>query len=366
MRRRIVLKLILTIGLYSFMHGVPEIKSAESLILQKKISLDQRVKFIAYPSDFCVLEDESIAVIDIKDQKVIIYDRDGRYLTDWRKTGQGPGEYQGIWFCSYQMPYLAIVDLRLPKVLLYERTSKNTFKWIRDIPEAGRVIRDFQFKDDEFCFETTILKENRFYSIHIVDLVGRKDELLLPAAVRYGGEPDDNYLDIYEAKYRKSWGMPYSFVDLTDQYVFSTWAGDSRIIRIDRKTGRWIKFGTKPKDFKPFRLGEVKIVDPKQIMNQMKQERMKYSWVVGILADLDQVGLLFMSYSTRYEKWETILQLYGINGVLKREFLLPDVNSSDVNLKYHYDHSGNLFFINTIDQEGKDIGFDILKYRIKE
>ena len=60
-------------------------------------------------------------------------------------------------------------------------------------------------------------------------------------------------------------------------------------------------------------------------------------------------------------------QLYDSHGVYQNEYQLPDLIFIDANIKYHYRReTGYLYFLNTIDQEHKEIGFEILKYKIRE
>jgi hypothetical protein len=343
--------------------------AAEILAFQRKIVLDQKVEFIAYPGDFCVLEDECFVVCDVKDQRILVYDQDGKYLSSWKKFGQGPGEYQGIWLTSYKAPHLAVVDLRQPKVLLYERIGKTNFKWIKDIPESGRIIKDFVLDNGNLYFDTTIFHHNRYYFIHVRDIEGKTDEYLLPAAVRYGGRPEDNHLDIYEAKYARTWGQPKAFIDVLDGHIFSSWLGDLKVIKYDRNSNNWITFGQKTKNYYPFKLEErerIPGLGAKQLFEQNRKERTKYSWVAGVFVDKGLVGLLYLSFDKTVSSWITYLQLYDSDGVMHNEYRLPDVIPIEVYLRYFYSReTGCLYFLNMIDQEDKEVGFEVLKYKIR-
>ena len=335
---------------------------------QKKTVLDQQEAIIASVSDFCVLEDESFVICDYKDNKILVYDQNGHYLSGWKKQGQGPGEYQGIWFISYEPPDLAIADLRQPKILLYKRTDKGGFKWIKDIPESGRTIKDFVLRNEELYFETTILHDERFYSVHIRDLDAKHDEYLLPAAVRYGGRPEDNHLKIYEAEYSKIWGKAYSFLDVLDGQIYSAWMGGLKVLKIDRQTKRWTSFGQITKNYRPLKL-EKREPAPgltiSQLFEHNRKEATRYSWVGGIFADQGLVGLLYITFNHAMSKWDVFLQLYDQDGVFGRELVLPDVIPVETYLRCFYSHgSGSLYFLNMIDDDDKEIGFEILKYKI--
>lgn len=346
------------------------VQAQDVLNIHKKIVLDQNKAFIASASDICVLEDESFVICDFKDQKILVYDQEGQYLTGWKKQGQGPGEYQGIWLTSYQAPYLAVADLRQPKILLYERTSKSDFKWIRDIPESGRTIKDFVLRDGELYFETAILHDERFYSVHIRDLDAKNDEYLFPAAVRYGGRPDDDYLKYYEAEFSKTWGRAYSFIDVIDGYIYSTWIGDLRIFKIDRKTKKWTDFGQKPKNYRPIKLDIRKPsagLNAAQVFEHYRRESAKFSWIGGIFADHGFIGLLYITFADKESKWNVFLQLYDLDGVFTKEFMLPSVFPIERYLRSFYSReSGILYFLNMIDEDSKEIEFEIIQFKIKE
>ena len=354
---------------FVFIVGQKTIKAEEILKYLKKIVLDQKESLIASASDFCVLEDECFVICDFKDQKVLVYDHDGKYLSGWKKLGQGPGEYQGMWLNGYQAPHLAIVDLRQPKILLYERTGKGDFSWIKDIPESGRTITDFILNNGELFFETTILHNERYYFIHIRDLDAKKDEYLLPAAVRYGGRPEDNHLRFYEAEYSKIWGKPYAFIDVLDGQVYSAWTGDLKIFKIDRKTKKWITFGQKTKNYRPIKLEEIKYapgLTTEQLFEENRRASAKYSWIGGIFADQGLIGLLYITFDHKASKWNVFLQLYDSEGVFLKELKLPDVIPIEVYLlRFYSRESGCLYFLNMIDEEDKEIGFEILKYKIR-
>jgi hypothetical protein len=300
---------------------------------------------------------------------VVVYDQKGDFLTVWKKYGQGPGEYQGIWFLSYQAPRLAVLDLRRPKVLLYERTGRRDFKWIKDIPESGRAITDFLLYNDNLYFDTAILDNSRFYFIHITDLDGGKNEYLLPSAVRYGGQPEDNYLDYYEARFRNIWGLPFAFLDVLDGYIYSAWPGDLRVFKINRKSQKWETFGKKTKNYLPFKLEDSKAVSgqsPKEYFKLKSKEREKYSWVAGLFADEGILGVLYMTFNKKDSKWDTFLQVYDKDDNLSNEFCLPGVRPIDASLKYYYRRgSGDLYFLEMDDAEGGEVVFEIQKFKIK-
>jgi len=219
---------------------------------------------------------------------------------------------------------------------MYQRIGKGDFKWIKDIPESGSEIKDFLLDSGSLFFDTTILHENRFYFIHIIDLDGKNDEYLLPAAVRYGGQPEDNHLDIFEAKFRKIWGLPWAFIDVLDGHVYSTWTGNLEIIKIDRTNRQWMTFGKKTNNYHPLQLEETAIASgqsAKQIWDQKGKERTKYSWVGGLFADRELIGLMYLTFDRKTSNWITYLQLYDPNGVFQNEYQLPDVISINAHIQ---------------------------------
>ena len=135
--------------------------AAESIPFQKKIILIQGQDFIAYPGDLAVLEDEYFFICDIKDQKLMLYDQNGRFQKSWKTIGQAPGEYQGVWLNDYDRPYLGVYDLRARKLLIYRRVGLTEFKWIRDIHEIEGYVYDFKLHNERIYFDTPILFKNQ-------------------------------------------------------------------------------------------------------------------------------------------------------------------------------------------------------------
>jgi len=116
---------------------------------QEKIRLSQEKEIIALVYYFCVLDDETILLNDIKDRKLMLYDNRGQLLKSWSWEGQGPGEYQGIWSSDYFHPFLGLHDPRVQKVILYRRTGKTDFRWVEDIYAASQNVTGFKLFQDK-------------------------------------------------------------------------------------------------------------------------------------------------------------------------------------------------------------------------
>lgn len=340
--------------------------SVESMPFQKKIRLTQNEEFIAYPGDLSVLEDEYFFICDIKDQKLMLFDQNGRFQKSWKTIGQAPSEYQGVWLSDYHRPYLGVYDLRARKLLIYRRVGLSEFKWIRDIHETEGYVYDFKIDNERIYFDTPIFFKNQYYFIHIVDIQGKTDEYCLPAAVRYGHKPETDFRKP-DGEFRKLWGPPRPFMDVFEGYIFSAWKGMLNVLKIDLVTKGWISFGHKTKTYSKPKTWNIAGKDYKIVEKWREENEHKCSWTAGIFADKGLVGLLYLDYDNNQNCWTPILQLYNDEGVYLKEMLLVGAQAVYTRLIYNYSRdSGCLYILNMTELDSGEVEYNVLKYPIRE
>ena len=333
---------------------------------QAKITLSQKEEIIAYPYDFAVLEDECFLINDMKDQKIMLYDRNGRYLKSWKTIGQGPGEYQGIRWNDYSKPYMGVFDPHVQKLILYRRVGLAEFQWIRDIFAASGYVQNFKIDKDKIVFDGAVFHKNRYYYIHILDLQGKKDEYCLPAAVRYGKAPSSDYKKP-DSEFKILLGPPLSYIDVFDGYIYSAWKGMLNVIKVDMTTKKWTIFGHKTKNYSQPKVWKASLNDLKKMSRWKKKNKTKFSFVTGVFADRDMIGLIYLNYNQKKSRWEPILQLYNGDGIFLKEEQLAEAHAPYKTLKYYYSRdTGCLYVLNMTEFDSGEVEFEILKYQIRQ
>jgi hypothetical protein len=79
-------------------------------------------------------------------------------------------------------------------------------------------------------------------------------------------------------------------------------------------------------------------------------EKRKHSFISGVFADTEFVGIIYYNYSSEIGAWTPILQIYSPDGALLSELPLPDVSSlDDYTLKHFYyrQDSNRLYYLSS-------------------
>ena len=331
-----------------------------------KVTLSQKEEFIGFPSDIAVLEDECYVISDAKTQTILFYDRNGRYLKSWRTVGQGPGEYQGMWWNDYSKPYLGIFDGRTQKLILYRRVGLADFKWINDIHELSGNVKNFKIEKEKIFFDVPVYFKNKYYHIHILDLQGKNDEYCLPAAVKYGKAPEDDFRKV-QAEFAIIWGTAWSYIDALDGFVYTAWKGMPGVQKVDTISKKWISFSHKTRNYSQPEIWKATREDLNKASQWARENRSRFSWITGIFVDKDKVGLLYMSYNKKESCWEPFLQLYDEKGVFLSEEQLAGARTEYTTLNHFYSRdTGCLYTLNMAELDSGEVEYEILKYKIRK
>lgn len=296
----------------------------------------------------------------------MLYDQNGKLLKSWEAVGQGPGEYQGMLWNDYIKPFMGLFDPRVQKLLLFRRIGLSEFHWIEDIFPKSLHVQNFKFDKDKIVFDGPVFYKNRYYFIQIRNLQNKKDEYYLPAAVRYGKKPSDDYKKP-DGEFRRLWGPPRSYIDAFDGYVYSAWIGMLNVIKIDMTTKEYTSFGQITKNYSQPKAWKVSMEDLKRASQWSEENRPKFSWVTGVFADRDLVGLIYMNYNPKKSCWEPILQNYDGDGIFMNEEKLAGVQDTYPRLRYDYSRdTGCLYVLNMKEFDSGEVEFKILKYQIQQ
>lgn len=336
-------------------------------LYKEKITLSQEKEIIGYPYDFVVLEDESYLINDVKTNRIMLFNREGRLVDFWQSVGQGPGEYLGSLWCDYDPPYLGIFDARVDKIILYRREGPQEFKWLRDVflPRGSTLVRKFKLYKEKIIVDRPVFYQNQYYFFQIYDFEGQNCGYCLPAGVRYGLPPGRDYRK-KNADFVIIWGHARSFLDVFDGHIYSAWKGRLEVIKIDLKTKKWTVFGQKTKNYRPPKIWKISMSNLKGASQLRKENEPKFSWVAGVLADRGWVGLLYLSYNRKKSAWEAFLQFYDDTGKFWGEELLEGARDFYITLKHYYSReTGCLYVLNMNELATGGVEYEILKYPIR-
>lgn len=311
------------------------------------------------PSDFSVLEDGSILLCDMKEQRIVLYRNDGSIAEWWKKNGQGPGEFLGAWYSDYEKPLWGIFDSRQIKLLLYQREDKDAFKWIRDIKGTNSLTWDVKIYKSRVYYDASHFVDGKKYCIYSTDLDGKAARHYLPGEIRYGLNEGEDYRKV-ETPYAGKWGLVRAHLYIYKNIIYSAWIGDLKIIKINIDDGKWARIGVEPKYYKkPY-------VDPIGNVNKRRDPDADkaYSWVTGLFVDKDKIALLINNYNKKEAKWNVLLQVLSDTGVPVKTEILEGIAPSDRFLYYCYSSSDGCLYVLSEEDEGDEPEFYLFQYRI--
>lgn len=100
---------------------------------------------------------------------------------------------------------------------------------------------------------------------------------------------------------------------------------------------------------------------------ELSAEMQKISYVTGLFADDDFVGVTYANYIKDLEGWQTIIQFYNHDGKFLKEIVLPGaINTTQfADPSFCYVSEGKTFYYlaRTMDEEFHDI-FKIITFKI--
>jgi len=335
----------------------------DSYPLSERIILSQEEEIIAQPIDFAVTSEENIFLNDFKDQKIMLYDRNGQFIKSWKMRGQGPGEYQGAFKINFMEPYFGILDFAALKLVIYRWDKSQKLEWVKNIQSQSQWFSNFQFYKDVVIFDGFVRDKSGQYYLRSYNLNENKQSSFLPAGVRFGQSPDADMLEpggVY-TKFSRLWGLMWGYLDVYDNHIYSVWNGMAEIIKIDMETKKWVIFSQKTKNYK-----QPKIRQRRQKEIDTETRRLNASWVKGVFADNNIVGLIYLTYDWDKSCNVPYLQIYDKNGVFQKEYVLEG-GSGDYNRLYfpvkYSRHTGRLYILLSDEADAR---FEILSYQIRK
>lgn len=318
-------------------------------------------------SSFVKTEDDVWIIPDYKDSNIKLFNSRGELLSLFGRRGPGPLEFSSPRDCSYQAPYLAVYDFSKQRVVLYRKEGREGFSRIREFVRPFDFI-DLRFMGNELLVAGFIAESERSqYCLYSHGIEDGRIRYILPNYVKYGFSSFREY-DANKNDKLQIGGAAYCDVD--DRFIYFIWEGDLRIIKIDRKTLSRETFGVITKNYRKPAMTNALTAAFNAMNNEgIDAEYQKMSFVNGIFADKDFLGVLYQNYDSREGLWKIFLQLYSLDGRLLKESALSDAVTY---VEYHcnntfYDRTDrSLYYLSiTYDKATSLDQYRIIKYRIE-
>lgn len=332
--------------------------------LVSKFNLSQEKILLLHPMDFAVTEDEVLIFTDAKDGNIKLYDNSGKFIKSWGRRGPGPDEFQGVGWCDYRNPYLIILDAGKMKVFVYKRLKDNGFQKINKIYCMGGFSNIGLYKDNVIIDDYIVSKNGKKYSLYMKDFQDKKTSYLLPLEMRYGFRSKKKYernrSDISKVT------SQIGFLDIAGDNVYFALDARLRITKINLKTKEIEFFGKETENYvRPRVTAKIKKAFAQRSGKQVREEKMKMSWVVGVFSDKDIVGLLYTNLDKASSLWKVTLQLYSSDGEFLEEENLSDAVDYGYSPRNFYNKENGCLYVLSKRLNGEFIDeYTILKYKI--
>ncbi|MDW7761456.1 MAG: hypothetical protein SCM96_12590 [Acidobacteriota bacterium] len=308
--------------------------------LIKTISIDEQALFVA--GFFVVMEDGNLLFPDIRDKnnQIKVFNEEGKLIKAWGKMGPGPDEFGGLGFLDYQSPYLAVADAGKHRIHVFENIKNDEFIKISDFLtwEINDHIKIY--KKNVLINGYIVSPKGEGHVLFMRDFGGKKTKYILPREKRFGAMSAREYERTKEAV---SGISSIAFIDIYEDTAF--YVSDVRLgiakINLRSKTIDFI--GKEPKNFRALAMNKKTremLLNPQDGVDIIGDILTKHSFVSGIFADKDFVGVLYVNR----EK--------NIDGVL---YFAPHIQI--------YDHSGNLLHEQPLPQFYSEERFTPLYYQ---
>lgn len=356
-------KIFFTIFCLSYLLTAVEIKQI------KKVEISQSKILLQVVYSFCVTEYNDIIVVDGKACDIKMYNSEGEFIKLLWEKGPGPGEFITPTFCDYNNSYFTVMDFQKRKVFVYLQKEKMKFKLINNFFCLGNGF-DLKIRNNQVLI-SGYKKRNKeqIYSLFIQNILTNKVQCLIPIENKFGF----NSFSKFRIENKNNRKMPiigfFGFCDWWLNNTYFVWEGNLRIIKTNIKTKKTNIFGEKTIFYKQPFVSKIMIRGQKERnIKLLSKGKRKMSYIHGLFANKDFVGLLYGNYSRDLSGWKIFLQLYTPEGKFLKEKILPGVLVSS-NYKpaptYFFVKNKNLLYYmyHKIDKDLNDI-YTIATYKI--
>ena len=333
-----------------------------------KIPLHQDKVLIQRAMSFCVqsLDEEKFYLADYKAKDIKVFNKDGKFVRVWGKQGFGPLEFGKPCLIEYREPYLAVMDLGKMKFMVYSDKDDPNFSKIKEFYSPG-MGSDMKLVGDKLLMAGNKSdSNNKLYDLYIYNFQTGAADFLIPIEEKYGYTSFKQYKNRYDRELLAL--SDNSFCDFFEPFAYYVWAGDLRVIRVDLKDKKKTVFGHKTSNYTKLVMTKKMREDYLSFNANGYLEYRKFSFLNGIIADENFVGVFYCNFREEKPGWQTFIQFYSPDGKFLHEKELPGgVNNDNYPLKsfYYNQKTKILYFLSqTIDKDLNDV-YGIIKYKIQ-
>lgn len=343
-----------------------QILSADIKLIEKIIIHQDDDNFIQQTTKIAVTEDEYFIFPDRKAGNIKIFNNKGKLVKLWGRKGMGPTDFAYPVFCDYIKPKFILLDFGKYKATLYERVGILKFKKVNDIFVHALGSEVKIYNNEVMIAGYKVDKQKKGYQLYSIDLSTKDTTYILPTEVKYG-------YDTYKA-FRKDYAKKIaplglsSFFDFYGGHIYLVWEANLKVLKIERKTNDIVSFGHQTKNYiKPEVTSRLRKMQREKSL-KMYQERQKMSYVTGIFAEKEYIGLIYSNFDQSDSFWKSTLQIYRPNGdfVMEKELTGAYAETQFAEPSSFYNKANKMlyFLSRTSDEEFDDL-FAVLKYKIE-
>lgn len=332
-----------------------------------KIELSQEKSLLMAATSFIKTEDDIFIIPDYKDGNLKLYDLRGNLIKVWGKRGPGPLEFLRPVSCDYKEPLLSIFDFGKLRIFVYKRVGSEEFEKVSEFVCPNDKANIKLIEDQVLIAGYFAVSDKKQYGLYTINLKDGNYQYLLPVEVKYGftsfGQFDSHRMSI----------LPLGnagYCDVYGDFIYFVWEGDLRIIKINRATKGFEFFGERTANYIKPKVTK-KLEEGFQMLSHevVQAEFSKMSFVTGIFADENFIGVIYQNYDKKSSLWKMFLQLYAPEGRLLYETALSNAVTY-INFRANnsfYDRSDHILYYLSITYDEKTAidKYEIIEYKIE-
>ena len=342
---------LLLFSLTSYSYSLETIK----IELLSKFFLNQEKEPIGNVWSIAVDEKENIYIPDMSFGNIKIYNNKGKLIKIFGKKGAGPGEFVKPIRIDVNDKYICVQDLGLFRYIIFDRNFKEIARFFYLISgsdnfvlSGNKLVANAYFRGE---------KGREFKGV-ILDFKGKVQKTLFP--IKYPKSDAWNRIINLDA-----------LLDVSkDGEIFVAKTSKVEIFKFDKQGSLIKKFGKNPSYFIPVR--RTKDFDDMLRWGRAPQgieagERWytSFSWVSGIFALEDLLGIAIRKFNKNSKKWECYLQFYDFNGnLIEEKIKLKEVGYSSYNGFFMDSNHKDIFYILEINRDIDPPKYIFFKYKI--
>jgi len=323
--------------------------------LLRTISIDERDLLI--PSVFAVLEDGNLLFTDLRDndRQIKLFNEEGKLIKAWGKFGPGPGEFMGAGFLDYQSPYLVVQDAGKNRISVFEKIDNDEFKKIGELT-AWELSSHIKIYDKYVLLCGYIVSpKGEGYSLFMRDFNGKETKYVLPVENHFGARSMSEYRRIQDEVAGIS---ARDFLDVYQDTAFFISDVRLRVAMIDLRSMKIEFIGKEPADFRALAMNKKTsdaLMDPQSGEGFSEDIITKHSFVNGVFADKDIVGVLYVNRDKEINNelfFVPRIQIYDHSGkLLHQQTLAPFFSEERYAPVFYQKDKRHLYLLSMISSE---------------